>query len=80
MMMLQCWEAMPDKRPSFDVLYKNTSKYIEGIAGYLEIGMNPFAGQDYNETGKVNNVKIEEKIEGVEPVVNVQITPPSPDK
>ena len=51
MMMLQCWEAMPDKRPCFKELYSKTSKYIERIAGYLEIGFNPFAGQNLIATG-----------------------------
>jgi serine/threonine protein kinase len=41
-MMLTCWEAVPDERPSFKTLYNNGSKIIEGIAGYLEIGFNPF--------------------------------------
>ena len=45
-MMLQCWESMPDKRPSFKTLYTDTSKLIEGIAGYLEIGFNPFTAGD----------------------------------
>ena len=46
MMMLQCWESMPDKRPSFKTLYTDTSKLIEGIAGYLVIGFNPFTAGD----------------------------------
>ena len=41
-MMLTCWEAVPDERPSFKTLYNNASKIIGGIAGYLEIGFNPF--------------------------------------
>ena len=43
MMMLQCWESAPDNRPYFKTLYTNTSKFIEGLAGYLEVGFNPFA-------------------------------------
>ena len=42
MMMLQCWESMPDKRPSFKTLYTNSSKIIEGVAGYLQMHFNPF--------------------------------------
>ena len=42
-MMKECWETIPDTRPSFKQLYSNISKYIERIAGYLEIGFNPFA-------------------------------------
>ena len=33
----------PDDRPTFKELYTNTNKYIERIAGYLELGFNPFA-------------------------------------
>ena len=33
----------PNDRPHFEEIYKNTSKYIECIAGYLELGFNPFA-------------------------------------
>ena len=63
-MMVQCWEAMPDERPSFKILYKNTSKYIEGIAGYLEIGFNPFAGHDLTGTGEVGStVEIQDNME-----------------
>lgn len=41
-------------RPTFKELYLNTSKYIERIAGYLDLGFNPFTGVkskqvDYNE-------------------------------
>ena len=45
MMMQHCWESVPDKRPSFKTLYNNTSKSIEGIAGYLEIAFNPFTAR-----------------------------------
>ena len=45
MMMLQCWELSPDKRPTFKTLYMDTSKFIEEIAGYLELGFNPFVEQ-----------------------------------
>ena len=43
-MMSKCWETSPDDRPTFKELNKNTSKYIEHIAGYLEMGFNPFDG------------------------------------
>ena len=42
-MMRKCWEMIPEKRPSFKELRTNTSKYIEHIAGYLDLGFNPFA-------------------------------------
>ena len=43
-MMRKCWEIVPENRPSFNELYKTTSKYIEQMAGYLELGFNPFSG------------------------------------
>lgn len=52
MMMLQCWEFVPDKRPSFKTLYKHTSNFVEGLAGYLEMGFNPFAVVTASEPGK----------------------------
>ena len=33
----------PDDRPTFKEIYSNISKYIERMAGYLEMGFNPFA-------------------------------------
>ena len=68
-MMLQCWETMPDERPFFKILYKNTSKYIEGIAGYLEIGFNPFAGHDLTGAGEMGStVEMQDNMESMEPV------------
>ena len=32
----------PEDRPTFKELCSNVSKFIERIAGYLEIGFNPF--------------------------------------
>ena len=81
MMMLQCWETMPDERPSFKILYKNISKCIEGIAGYLEMAFNPFASHGHSGTGEMEStVETQEKLGRVEPEVSVQITPPIPDK
>ena len=51
MIMLQCWEPVPERRPSFHELHTNTSKYTEQIAGYLEIGFNPFASQGATSVG-----------------------------
>ena len=71
-MMLQCWESMPENRPSFKTLYTDTSKFIEGIAGYLEIGFNPFSGQ------RVYEISNTEKKDELELPVAVQVIPPSP--
>ena len=43
-MMMKCWQLAPDDRPSFKEIYKSTSTYIENMAGYLELGCNPFTG------------------------------------
>ena len=42
-MMMKCWKMAPDDRPTFKEIYSNISKYIERMAGYLEMGFNPFA-------------------------------------
>ena len=53
--MKECWEALPENRPSFKQLYINISKYIERIAGYLEIGFNPFMGEEGNSPEEVED-------------------------
>ena len=82
MMMLECWESAPDKRPSFKTLYRNTSKFIEGLAGYLEVGFNPFVAQTATEPGDEETTnersEDEEGEEGLDkPVVTVKVIPPS---
>lgn len=44
-MMMKCWDIVPENRPCFKELYMITSKHIERIAGYLEMGFNPFVGE-----------------------------------
>ena len=39
---MQCWKMSLEDRPTFKELYSSVSKFIECIAGYLEIGFNPF--------------------------------------
>ena len=39
---MQCWKMSPEERPTFKELCLSVSKFIEHIAGYLEIGFNPF--------------------------------------
>ena len=41
-MMMKCWESSPKERPSFNALYKEVTKFIERVAGYLDVGYNPF--------------------------------------
>ena len=38
-MMKKCWETLPEDRPTFKELRKNTSKHLEHIAGYLEMAI-----------------------------------------
>ena len=44
-MMRKCWEMAASDRPTFKELYSNISKYIERIAGYLDLGFNPFTSK-----------------------------------
>ena len=71
-MMRKCWETSPDDRPTFKELYSNTSKYIERIAGYLEMGFNPFAGD-----GERVKSAVEEKEEEAMSEVAIQVIPAS---
>ena len=41
MMMRKCWVKEPNDRPTFNELYSNISKYMGGIANYLEMNINP---------------------------------------
>ena len=50
-MMKKCWEMAPQNRPTFKELHSSISKYIESIAGYLELGFNPFVMKDGSNVG-----------------------------
>ena len=80
-MILHCWDIMPENRPTFQDLYANTSKFIEAIAGYLEIGMNPFSGQTTSTNGGDSSeaCDMEYGEEDFGPTVSVNIIPPSPN-
>ena len=41
--MKRCWDILPVNRPTFRQLHIHTSRFVERIAGYLEVGYNPFA-------------------------------------
>ena len=71
-MMRKCWEMVPDDRPSFEDLHANTSKYTEHIAGYLEMGFNPFASGN-----RVKSTILESEDVGFESAVAIQVTPAS---
>ena len=73
--MMKCWEAEPNDRPSFKELHKATSKYTEHVAGYLELGFNPFAGIEKVETHSKENESKGEK-EVLESAVPSQVIPP----
>lgn len=65
----------PEDRPSFKELTKTISKYIERVAGYLEIGFNPFTvgGGGGGGGGK----ELQERDEaGADSNILIQITPP----
>ena len=57
-MMTNCWETIPEDRPTFKELSKSTSKYLEHIAGYLEMGFNPFVGsKSVKKRGRAMSLK-----------------------
>ena len=37
--MLECWKENPDERPTFSQLVSSISSHLEGLAGYLDVGM-----------------------------------------
>ena len=76
--MMKCWEAAPDDRPSFKELHKAISKYTECIAGYLEIGYNPFAGMEMVKTTLKENKPKDDGDELVS-AVSIQVIPPPVD-
>ena len=49
--MMQCWKMSPEDRPTFEEICSSVSKIIERVAGYLEIGFNPFTGGGAVEGG-----------------------------
>ena len=51
-MMRTCWELEPD---TFKELHTITSKYIEQIAGYLDLGFNPFTEKNITTEEKKEN-------------------------
>ena len=72
---MKCWETEPDSRPSFKELCENTSKYTEHIAGYLQVGFNPFNQMECVETTSTQKNEKDKS----ESAVSIQVIPPSPD-
>ena len=68
-MMMKCWETVPDDRPTFKELCTNTNKYIERIAGYLEMG--------FNGDGEKVKSAVEEKDDEAVSEVAIQVIPAS---
>ena len=68
---MKCWGTVPDDRPTFKQLCTNTNKCIERIAGYLEMGFNPFAGNE-----RIKSAVMEKGDEGVSEVA-IQVIPAS---
>ena len=61
---MECWKMSPEERTTFNDLCHTISKFIEHIAGYLDIGFNPFTTVEGGEERKEEGVKErdEEKI------------------
>ena len=76
-MMRKCWEMDPSKRPSFNELHTLTSKYIERIAGYLEMEFNPFSRIGMVKSAIVEENETEGKNGGIDVGVAIQVTPTS---
>ena len=73
--MRQCWQTVPEDRPPFSELYVIISKCIEHIAGYLQLGYNPFTRggretaveeEEYEEGEEEEDEKEEKEKENVE--------------
>ena len=59
--MRHCWKMAPEERPTFAELGFTISKLIEHIAGYLQMGYNPFTwGMGKEEEDKVEEEEEEE--------------------
>ena len=39
---MMCWNEQPEKRPSFSDIVRMVDNRISVIAGYLDVGYNPF--------------------------------------
>ena len=55
LVMMNCWKASPKERPSFREIHKDLSMFTERVAGYLDMGFNPFKDGEKVSTKKVDN-------------------------
>ena len=74
---MQCWKMSPEDRPTFKEICSSVSKIIERVAGYLEIGFNPFTGGGAVEGGEAEDEKVERAED--ESTVAINVIPPSND-
>ena len=55
---------MPEERPTFTELYLTVSNIIERMAGYLQVGYNPFLGRgDEEKAEEMEEMEEEEEEE-----------------
>ena len=52
--MVNCWKASPKERPSFREIHKDLSMFTERVAGYLDMGFNPFKAGENASTKKAD--------------------------
>ena len=58
--MLECWKENPEDRPTFSQLVSSISSQLEGMAGYLDVGM---LGDWQTSNGETNESPVAEKTE-----------------
>jgi hypothetical protein len=67
----------PEDRPTFKELYLTTSNYIEHMAGYLQLGFNPFAERNVGEREEGEEKTEQEEQEEVQVDDSIQLIPSS---
>ena len=63
--MMKCWIKAPEDRPTFNELYCTVSQCVESLAGYMQVGFNPFTGNvgELEEEGERKVLKEEDEEE-----------------
>ena len=49
--MLKCWEHTPDTRPTFSLLVTSLSKFLDSMAGYMDIARH-HKGREHMEDSR----------------------------